>query len=597
LADFGDHAEETGWFATIARTSRAVLLVDVVESVRLVEDDEIGFFSRWLAFVEHVKSGITPSFSGRFIKSTGDGMLLDFANAKLAVAAAFAMQGESQRINRNYAPDKQILLRMGLEVGDVIHDQNDIYGRSVNLAARLLTLAGPTEIVISANIREQLTPDLDADVEDLGECYLKHVPHPVRAYRVGPTGPHPVIDHGILGDLAPSLAIVPFTTNDSRDEHHLLGEVLAEELICDLSRSPELSVISRLSTTRFRGREANLAEISTKLNACYVLSGEYRTHGERITADIELADTRSGQIIWTRRHQGKITGILSGRHGLTSKIAAEVNAAVMIREQQQARSQALPTLKSYTLLLGAIALMHRGSKEDFTEARRLIDTLVERASRHAIPRAWLAKWYVLRVQQGWSPDPKEDAGMALQCAKQALDADPHCSLALTMDGLVHTHFAKQLDTALARYDAAILTNPNDSLAWLLKGTLHAFRGDGERAVSCTQRASRLSPLDPHKYYYDSLSASACVAAGRYEDALKLAQRSLRANRGHTSTLRVMAVAQWHLGCYYEARTTAQELLQREPTLTVSRWLERAPSAPFKVGQEFAQVLRLVGVPD
>ena len=146
--------------------------------------------------------------------------------------------------------------------------KHDLYGRGVNRAARLVTLAGPGEIVISAAVREQLTPILDADVEDLGECFLKHVKHPVRAFRIGPPGPRPVIEPGIpIGELLPTVAVVSFITRDSSDDHQVIGEVLAEEIIRDLSRSPELNVISRLSTTAFRGRGSGLAEIGANLSA------------------------------------------------------------------------------------------------------------------------------------------------------------------------------------------------------------------------------------------------------------------------------------------------------------------------------------------
>jgi class 3 adenylate cyclase/TolB-like protein len=390
-----------------ARANRAVLLVDVVESVRLIEQDELGFIARWIAFVEHVKSQILPACRGRFIKSLGDGMLLDFEDVRSAVSAAFAIQHATHRVNRDRRPEQQMLLRMGVEISDVIVDRSDVYGRGVNRAARLVTVAGPSEIVISATVRDQLTADLDADIEDLGECYLKHLPQPVRAYRIGPPGPHPVIEPGILtGELQPSIAVVPFMTRDGGDEHQVIGEVIAEELIRDLSRSTELNVISRLSTTVFRGRSATLAQISANLNANYVLSGEYRVKDRRVIVDAELAEAKSGQIVWTRQHKGQISGMLSGRRELIDQIAADVSAAVMSRELQRAQAQPLPTLKSYTLLMGAIALMHRLSPRDFEEARKLLEALIERATRQAIPRAWLAKWHVLRVQQGWSSETR-----------------------------------------------------------------------------------------------------------------------------------------------------------------------------------------------
>ena len=199
------------------RASRAVLIVDVVESVRLIEQDEEGFVSRWLAVVEQVRSQIVGELGGRLVKSLGDGMLLEFDDVRSAVSASFAIQHVSHRANLNEPSPRHILLRMGVEISDVIIDESDVYGRGVNLAARLATLAGPGEIVASANVRDQLTADLDADIEDLGECYLKHLAQPVRAYRVGPPGPRPVIEAGMLqGDLLPALAVVPFSARETR---------------------------------------------------------------------------------------------------------------------------------------------------------------------------------------------------------------------------------------------------------------------------------------------------------------------------------------------------------------------------------------------
>jgi len=580
------------------RGTRAVLIVDIVESVRLIEQDEEGAISRWLSFVEHVETHLLPALGGRLVKHLGDGMLLEFRDVQSAVRAAFSIQHSSESENLGLPPDRQMLLRIGIEISEVIVESHDVYGHGVNLAKRLTGLAGPGEIVISAQVRDQLTPVLDADVEDLGECYLKHVQRPVRAYRIGPPGPRPVIKSGFSQwELRPTLAVIPFTPRDVGPEHHVLGEVLAEEMIRELSRSPELNVISRLSTTAFRGRDVTLAEVNARLSADYVLSGVYRVDRQRVRLDTELAEAKSTHIIWSQRLTEQISGILTGDQGLVGRVVADVSTAVLSRELQRARSQALPTLKSYTLLMGAIALMHRLSPNDFNEARQLLETLVERAARQAIPQAWLAKWHVLRVQQGWSEHPQQEAQLALRCTKQALDTDPDCSLALAIDGLVHTNLLKQLDVAQERYNLAIETNPNESLAWLLKGTMHAFKGDGKLAVDCTQRARKLSPLDPHRYFYDSLAATAHLAAHQYDLALDLAQRSLRANRTHTSTLRVIAIAQWQLGLKEDARKSLQELLRIEPSLTVARYLERTPAAPYSTGKEWSNALREAGLPN
>jgi tetratricopeptide (TPR) repeat protein len=203
---------------------------------------------------------------------------------------------------------------------------------------------------------------------------------------------------------------------------------------------------------------------------------------------------------------------------------------------------------------------------------------------------------VLRLMQGWTYDPAEDGQAALDATRHALDLDPECSLALAIDGLVQTHFTKRHDIARQRFEGALAANPNDSLAWLLKGTLHAFRGEGRDALHDSRRALKLSPLDPLKYYYDSLAASAAVAGGEPVRAIELAQRSLRANRRHTSTLRALAIAQWQVGRHDDARASIAELRRLEPELTVSKWRVRSPSAGFPICDDWASVLSAAGLP-
>ncbi len=514
-----ERTDEPGLARPIVWAKRAVLLVDVVESVRLVEQDETGAISRWLDFVEHVKTRILPEWNGRVVKSLGDGMLLDFGDVRSAVAAAFAIQQARHRGNAGLASEKQMHLRMGLEVSDVIVEADDVHGRGVNLAARLLTLAGPGEIVISAHARDELTPNLDADIEDLGDCFVRHLSEPVRAYRVGPPGPRPVVRSAMpQEELAPAIAVVPFAPRQVPGDHDIVGDVLAEEIIIALSRAPDMSVISRLSTAAFRRRQVSLAEISTHLNADYVLSGTYGSDGSTIVLDAELAEAKSGRIVWTDRLRERVSGIVNGESELVARIVSEASTAVVTRELMRAQSQPLPTLKAYTLLLGAIGLMHRGSLPDFEQARQLLQTLIERGSRHAIPHAWMANWHVMRLTQGWSADARQDGAFALDATKRALDSDPNCSLALAIDGFVHTNLLKKLDVAAERYNLALRANPNNSLAWLLRGTLYAFMDDGERAVEYTQRALQLSPLDPQRYFYDSLAATACIGAKQYDRA-------------------------------------------------------------------------------
>jgi adenylate cyclase len=577
---------------------RTLLFVDVVESVRLMEENENEAVRRWRQLVGVVENTVLPPHQGRLVKSHGDGLLLEFTAVPSAVKAAFAVQRACKSANTGVPASQHILVRAGAHVGHLISDDHDVYGSGVNLAARLATLAGPGEIVVSADVRDQLAPVLDADIEDLGLCYLKHVHEPVRAYRIGPPGPRPVIEPGTMSmpQLRPTIAVIPFAERIGTPDHEVVGEVLADEIISALSRSSELNVISRLSTTVFRGRETSVDEVSGYLSANYVLSGAYRQVGSKLRLNVELASSDPGTIVWSESMEGNAHALMSGRDGIVDDIVRGASMAIMTRELQRTQSQPLPTLESYTLLMGAIALMHRLSLQDFDRSRQMLQALTERVPRQAIPWAWLAKWHVLRVQQGWSDDQGVDAQMALDCGRRALNADPHCSLALVIAGLVHTNLLKELDVAQEHYELALRINPNDSLAWLLKGTLHAFRGEGKLATDNTQRALRLSPLDPHRYFYDSLAATAALSAGQYKRAIELANRSLRANRTHTSTFRALAISQWQLGLQGDARKTIGELLRLEPGLTIKKYLERSPSSEFGTGKIWSKALREAGVP-
>jgi adenylate cyclase len=578
--------------------TRTLLFADVVESVRLMQENESGVVHRWRRFVALAEKEVLPPNRGRLVKSLGDGLLVEFPVVPPAVKAAFALQRAGQTLNVGVLPSQHILLRMGLHSGHLLADDHDVYGAGVNLAARLTGLAGPGEIVVSADVRDQLTAVLDADIEDLGACYLKHLQEPVRAYRVGPPGPRPVIEPGtmVMPQLLPTIAVIPFVERSDKGEHHVVGEVLADEIIAALSRSAELNVISRLSTTVFRGREASVAEVSRYLTANYVLSGAYRTVGSKLRINVELATSDPGTIVWSDTMEGDVEAIVSGRDGIVNDIVTAVSMAIMSRELQRAQTHPLPTLESYTLLMGAIALMHRLSRKDFDRSREMLVALTERAPRQAIPWAWLAKWHVLRVQQGWMNDPGVDAQFALDFCRRALQADPQCSLAMTMAGFVHTNLLKQLDVAEEQYDLALRINPNDGLAWLLKGTLHAFKGEGAIAVEHTERSLKLSPLDPHRYFYDSLAATAALSAGQYQRAIELATVSLRANRTHTSTFRALAISQWQLGLHDEARRTVSELMRLEPGLTVTRYRERHPSGGYETGKIWSSALEGAGVP-
>jgi tetratricopeptide (TPR) repeat protein len=312
---------------------------------------------------------------------------------------------------------------------------------------------------------------------------------------------------------------------------------------------------------------------------------------------IELAEAASGRVVWADRLRGDLHGVWAAEDEMIATIVSEVGAAVMQRELERASAHALPTVQSYSLLLGAIALMHRSSSAEFDTAKAMLEHLIDRDRRHARPYAWLANWHALRVTQSRSDTPQRDTRHAFEHAQRALDRDPRCALALAIDGVLQLNLRKDVATARARLDAALESNPNESLAWLFRGILHGFAGEGAPAEEASARALMLSPVDPMRHYYDSLAASAALGARNYLRAIELAERSLRANRMHPSTYRALAIAQSMAGQIDMARNSVAQLLRLTPDYSVGQFREVSGFSAGPLGGVFADALQAAGLPE
>ena len=569
-------ANDTTAWPELQRVRRTIVVLDVVESVRLMQQHESDFIDRWRHFVAEVATQVLPKHGGRLVKSLGDGMMLAFEEALPAAAAALEAQRLAARYNEGSRAGFDMLLRAGLHVGDVVVDAMDVYGHDVNLAARLATLARPGQCVISTDLRAELIDGLDVDIEDLGDCYLKHMEHPVRAYTIR-EGPAPLLrGRGAGVDLRPVIAVLPFAAQGGTQDHGVYGEVLADELTVSLSRCAELQVISRMSTAAFKNRSASVIDVGAGLGAHFVVSGSYSVLGTRLRVRTSLSEVDGRDVLWADAIDCDGQALLGGREPALQGLLDGIAAAVVYREVQLATTLPLPNVQSHALMSAAIALMHRNSRAEFERAHTMLEHLRERHHGMPQPHAWLAQWHVLRVVQGWSVDPTGDGQRALDAGHRALDGDPQSSFALTIQGLVHAYLRHDFEQGAQAYACALAINPNESMAMLLLGTMHAFLGEGEPAWQHTQASLRLSPLDPLRYFYLSLSASAAIAAQRYDDAIELAKRSLKCNRMLLSTHRALAIAQSLAGRDDDARETVRQLLVLEPGFTRERFLTRFP---------------------
>lgn len=577
---------------------KVVLVMDLVESVRLMSVSELAVIDHWRGFVRHATGTVLPRHAGRLVKSLGDGIMAEFDSAREAAAAALSLHHHFDAANAVLPSDQKLYLRAGLHATHVYVDDLDIYGSGVNLAARVASLAGPGETIVTVEVSDQLVDGLDAHLEDMGECYLKHLAQPIRTYRLGDAGSQSIVlprrDYDT--PLRPTVAVVPFASRSTDSSYFAVGDVVADGVIAQLCRTPGLNVVSRLSTVGFRQREADGALYKAHLDADYVVTGSHVISGRAILLTAVLMETGRNRIIWTDRFGGELADLLEANSGLCQHIAEATHRAVLDVSAQLALTRPMPTLASQTLMLGSINLMHRSTPNDFLVSRKALEALVERHPRAAICRAWLAKWYVLNSTRGLTTDLPRDAQEALGHTSRALDAEPSNSLALAMEGFVYLHLRKDLGAAMARLESATAVNPNESLAWLFLSVAQSFRGEFSDALSSSERALALSPLDPLRYYYESLAASSALSAQQYERARVLCENSRRLNRTHASTLRALIAAHIGLGNEQEARVVASDLLRLVPTFTVNGYLGQSASASHPFGRQIAQALMAAGIP-
>jgi adenylate cyclase len=577
----------------LTRARRAIVVVDVVESVRLMQEDEAGFIERWRRFVHQVRNEVLPKHGGRMVKSLGDGMLLEFEKVPAAVASSFELLALSR-------PTPSLQLRVGAHCAEVSIDDLDVFGAGVNLAARIATLAMPNEIVASADFRDEISPGLDAEVEDLGECRVKHVAQPIRAFRLGAASRSSVSlasAHAGRVDWSPALAVIPPRAYLADRHGDVLGDIVADSVIAALCKARHLRVISRLSTQAFKHRASDLRDMGTHLGAAYVLGGSYQSDGSRFELRAELADTRESRVLWADVLRCSLGELFAVDGELAQRLAVETGRAILSQEVARSSLKPMPTQEAYTLLMAAVHLMHRNSRSDFDRARELLEHLIDRHPLEALPRAWLGKWYGVRAAQGWTSNLLDDTRQALAQVQRALDTDPTNALAWAIKGLIHGYINKDMNQAHDAYESSLAANPNESLAWLYSATLAAWRDEGQRAVEAAKLAQRLSPLDPLKYYYDSLSATAFLVAGEHDLAIDLAHQSLRLNRSHISTHRTLTIAHVLADRLDDARNSAKELLQLDPLFTVGAFRQRYPGRDSAHAQSFCDALAAAGVPD
>jgi adenylate cyclase len=452
LTRFAPLCSLTGTTGAIAMTSQVsdaddfdlrvetttIMFADVVESVQLIEVDEAVNVRRIRALIAMICDELANAYGASILERRGDGILAIFSSATKALQAARWTHEVANHENLN---EKQsILLRIGLHTANVLVGDGTVYGKGVNTAARVMTLANPGETAFTAEVRDLLVDDLDCAFEDLGDCFVKNATKPMRVYRAMSLNDkqttHPSAVQSARA-IIPLIAISPLATLGGDSASRAVGHYVAESLTSLLAKSSSVRVVSRFAIASGQDVAGSLPRMASLVHADYLVSGSCESLGSKSSIYVELADTKGAHVVWADRFfLDRNSLFVEGNIELIEQIAEFIQAQIIEAQLLGVAVKPLPSLQSYTLYIGGLSLMHRQSRDDFVRSKELFEYLKERYPRSAVPRAWISKWYMLNVVQGWTVDLGNDARLAHVEASRALEIEPKSSLCSTVRGVV-----------------------------------------------------------------------------------------------------------------------------------------------------------------
>lgn len=505
----------------------------------------------------------------------GDGaQLLQFDGAAQATQAALRLS-ETHR---------DLPLRLGLSLCD---NAADGWGEARREALALAQRAAPGEVLASEPICDQLVPGLDAEIHAAG-----HLPGPP-AYSLAPAAaPQPGLEQAM-----PVLMLLPLRVAPGNACDPIYAELLFYGVQRALSQNKAWRLISRQTSEAFRHRNAAPSLVRGLCRATHVTTGTVSLNGRQLVLDMHATDTGSGSEVWRGRiaHPAALARWTDNPYGRDALLG--LSDALMGQACTERDMAGLPEVDSYRLLFSATTLMHRRSLQDFERSLRLLLALVERHPQASEPRAWLAKWHVMRVARRLSPSVDADRQAALACAGQALEREGDRALALAIDGHVRAYLSRDFIAAEAQLQAALVENPSEALAWLYLSAVQVYRDRGREAADAARMAQLLSPLDPMRYYFDSFAAHALLAAGQLPQATVLAQRSVSAFPTHVPTLVTLAIARALQQQDGLGRQVIEQLRRVDPSYCIAGFHAVYPGAAAPYGQRWAEALRQLGLPE
>jgi adenylate cyclase len=509
------------------RRVTAILAVDVVGYSRLMGADDEGTLAQLKMLRRDLVDPKIKEHEGRIVKTTGDGMLAEFASVVDALRCIIAIQRDVPVRNAELPREKRIEFRAGLNVGDVIIDGDDIYGDGVNVAARLEGLAEPGGICVSGRVYEDTRGKLDVAFEDAGEQQLKNIPWPVRVYRVRLDGAAAQTRPALALPDKPSIAVLAFDNLSGDAEQEYFADGMVEEIIMALSRLRWLFVIARSSSFTYKGRAVDVKQIGRELGVRYVLEGSVRRAGNKVRIAGQLIDTSTGAHLWADRFEGDAADMFALQDQVTANVVGAI--APKLEQAEIARALRKPTdsLDAYDYFLRGMAAIHRWKREPTEEALAMFYRAIELDPNFATAYGMAARCYSVRKASGWMTDRARETAEAERVARRAAELGKEDALALATAGIAVALVVGELDEGAVLIDRALTLNPNLAWGWLFSGWVSIWRGEPEIGIERVSHALRLNPYDPHIFSMYSAMACAHLFARRYVDAASWAESAMR----------------------------------------------------------------------
>jgi len=564
-----------------SRRLAAILAADVVGYSRLMHENEDATITAWQSARREIIDPIIAERDGRIVKHTGDGFLAEFSTVQSAVACAAALQERFVESSLDF--------RMGVNLGDIVDDGEDIHGDGVNIAARLEGLADPGGICISSDVYNQVRNKLSLTFEDIGEQNVKNIADPVHTYRVFLE--KPAIKALDLPDK-PSIAVLPFDNMSGDPDQDFIGDGLTEDIIAGLSRIRSILVIARNSTFQYKSTSPDIRQVAEGLGVRYVLEGSVRKAGDRIRVTAQLIDAANNNHLWAERFDRDFTDIFAVQDEITGSIVAQLEPELGRAEYERLKLKPPEDLDAWQLVTRALSHYGKMTPTESEAAITILSEAVNKYPDYGLAHSLLAFALLFSGHIGWIIDNEDylDAETLALRATEIDDQDPWSHLALG-----YLAFTKR-DTqeAVRKYKRAIELNPNFAIAYGYMGWALAFDGQSDEAIEYFERALRMSPHDPLGAFFYSGTGVAHYCAQRYDEAVEWSKNAISERAGFTAAYRILCASLAKAGNIKEAQEMLNRLTKMQPNVSLS-WIEQHVPYTENAMPHFLEGMRMAGL--